>query len=105
MGTVDRQSSTGEAGYIDHDNRLRRLRGTMGYVVAVLAVVTSILAAAVTVLVRRERRRTPLSPEAHRFEAAATRGLRDARRQARASRHFADGSGVSALRDRDSRSQ
>ena len=75
----------------------------MGYVVAALAVVASILAVAMTVLVRRERLRVPLNPEAHRIEAAATRGLRDARGQAHASQHFADGSGVSALRDRDSR--
>jgi hypothetical protein len=76
----------------------------MGYVVAALAAVASSLAVAITVLVRRERRRMPLNPEAHRIEAAATRGLRDARRQAHARQYFADVNGVSALRDRDSRS-
>jgi Tfp pilus assembly protein PilX len=76
----------------------------MGYVVVTVAVVVSIVAVAMTVLVRRERRRVPLNPEVHRIEAAATRGLRDARRQAHAAQHFADGSGVSALWDRDSRS-
>ncbi|MGW2649767.1 hypothetical protein ACWC2T_33880 [Streptomyces sp. NPDC001393] len=73
----------------------------MGYVVVALTAVVAILAVPMTVLVRRERRRIPLNPEAHRIEAAATRGLRDARRQAHAYQHFADVNGVSALRDRD----
>ncbi|MFG2481104.1 hypothetical protein [Streptomyces fagopyri] len=76
----------------------------MAYVVLAVAAVMSILAIAATVLVRRERRRMPSGPDAHRIEARAARGLRDARRQAHASHHFADGGGVSALRDRDSHS-
>ncbi|WP_159056475.1 hypothetical protein [Streptomyces yokosukanensis] len=69
--------------------------------VAALAGVVSLLAVPMIVLVRRERRRMPLNPEAHRIEAAATRGLRDARGQAHAYQHFADVNGVSALRNRD----
>jgi hypothetical protein len=76
----------------------------MGYVVVALAAVASILAVVMNLLVRRERRRLPLNPEAHRIEGAAIRGLRDARRQAHAYQRFADVNGVSALRDRDSRS-
>ncbi|MEU5302828.1 hypothetical protein ACH4YO_18165 [Streptomyces noursei] len=72
--------------------------------VATLAAVVAVLAIPMTVLARRERRRIPLNPDAQRIEAAATRGLRDARRQAHAYHHFADTNGVSALRDRDSRS-
>ncbi|RZU28820.1 hypothetical protein EV284_6155 [Streptomyces sp. BK022] len=63
--------------------------------------VALVLAWSVTVLVRRDRRRSPGSPEALRIEAAATRGLRDARRRAHAFHHFGDIDGVSALRDRD----
>jgi Flp pilus assembly protein TadB len=73
----------------------------MVYLVLAASAVGAVVAAAMIVLVRRERRRTDSSPEARRIEAAATRGLRDARRQAHAYQHF---SGVSALRDHDSRS-
>ncbi|MFF9377583.1 hypothetical protein ACF1BB_23955 [Streptomyces griseoluteus] len=66
-----------------------------------LAGVVLILAWSVTGLVRRDRRRVPGGPEAGRIEARATRGLRDARRQAHAWHHFNDVNGVSALRDRD----
>jgi Tfp pilus assembly protein FimT len=76
----------------------------MGYMIAALLAVVAMLAVPMTVLVRRERRRMPLNPEAHRIEAAATRGFRGARRQAHAYQHFSDLNGVSALRDRDSRS-
>ncbi|MGH4031714.1 hypothetical protein ACQB60_22585 [Actinomycetota bacterium Odt1-20B] len=75
----------------------------MVYVGAAVAAVVAILAASITVLVRRERRRMPLRPETHRIETKATRGMRDARRQAHAYDHFADAQGLSALRDRDSR--
>jgi hypothetical protein len=60
-----------------------------------------IVAPAVIVLVRRERRRMDSSPEALQIEAGATRAHRNARRQAQAYQHFNDGSGVRALRDRD----
>ncbi|MEU9186848.1 hypothetical protein AB0D14_20330 [Streptomyces sp. NPDC048484] len=75
----------------------------MVYLVLVATAVLSIMAAAVFVLVGRHRRRLASSSEAQRIEAAATRGIRDARRQAHAFHHFDDGGGVSALRDRDSR--
>ncbi|MCF2131677.1 hypothetical protein L1I79_35410 [Strepomyces sp. STD 3.1] len=64
--------------------------------------ITSIVAAAVTVLIRRDRRRMDSNPEAQLIEAAATRGVRDARRQAHAHQHFNDAGGISAMRDRDS---
>ncbi|GHJ36801.1 hypothetical protein [Streptomyces sp. TS71-3] len=76
----------------------------MVYLVLAAVAAVSVLAAALTVLVRRERRRMDSSPEALRIEAAARRGLRDARRLAHARQHFNDAGGVSALRDRDSRS-
>ncbi|MFF7386634.1 hypothetical protein [Streptomyces griseoluteus] len=69
--------------------------------VVALAGVGLVLAWSVTVLVRRDRRRPPGGPEARRIEAAATRGLRDARRRAHAFHRFDDINGVSALRDRD----
>ncbi|MEU8984750.1 hypothetical protein [Streptomyces sp. NPDC048309] len=75
----------------------------MVYVVMAAAAVVSILAIAMAVLARRERRRMSSSPEAHRIEARATWGLRDARRLAHAYHHFADANGISAMRDRDSR--
>lgn len=78
--------------------------GMMGYMIAALLAVVAMLAVPMTVLVRRERRRMPVNPEAHRIEAAATRGFRGARRQAHAYQYFSDLNGVSALRDRDSRS-
>lgn len=77
----------------------------MVYMAIAVVGVVIILALAITVLVRRERRRLPLRPEGQRIEAAATQGLRNARRQAHANHHFADTSGLSALRDRDSRSR
>ncbi|MFE0103665.1 hypothetical protein [Streptomyces sp. NPDC059009] len=70
---------------------------------AAIAAVVAILVASIMVLVRRERRRMPLRPETHRIETTATRGLRDARRQAHAYQHFSDAQGLSALRDRDAR--
>ncbi|MFF3406455.1 hypothetical protein ACFYW8_09615 [Streptomyces sp. NPDC002742] len=77
----------------------------MVYLVMTAIAVVCIVAAAAVVLVRRDRRRMAASPEARRIETAATRGLRDARRQAHAYEHFSDASGsISALRDRDSRS-
>jgi hypothetical protein len=74
----------------------------MVYLVIAASTVVAVLAAALTVLVRRERRRSVSSPEGRRIETAATRGLRDARRQAHARQHFNDGGGISALRDHDS---
>ncbi|GHH50597.1 hypothetical protein FHS35_001521 [Streptomyces umbrinus] len=76
----------------------------MVYLVLAATAVLSIVTAAVTVLVGRQRRRTDSGPEARLIEAAATRGVRDARRQAHAQQHFNDAGGLGALRDRDSRS-
>lgn len=66
-----------------------------------LVAVALVLAWSVAVLVRRDRRRSPGSPEARRIEARATRGLRESRRQAHVHQHFNDIDGVSALRNRD----
>jgi hypothetical protein len=60
----------------------------MVHLVLTALAVTSIMVAAMTVLVRRERRRTGTSTEAQLFEAAATKSLRDARRQAHANHQF-----------------
>ena len=76
----------------------------MVHLVLAATAVVSILTAAVTVLVGRQRRRTDSGPEAGRIEAAVTRGVRDARRQAHAQQHFNHAGGLAALRDRDSRS-
>ncbi|MCW8103248.1 hypothetical protein [Streptomyces tauricus] len=73
---------------------------TMVYLLLAVTAVVSIGVAAV--LVRRQRRRVGSSSEAQRIEAAATSGIRDARRQAHAHQHFNDGGGLSAVRDRDS---
>ncbi|MET7438808.1 MULTISPECIES: hypothetical protein [unclassified Streptomyces] len=77
---------------------------TMVYLVIAASAVAAVLTAALTVLVRRERRRSVSGPDGHRIETAATQALRDARRQAHARQHFNDGGGISALRDRDSSS-
>ncbi|MFH9431641.1 hypothetical protein ACH4JZ_25550 [Streptomyces sp. NPDC017615] len=66
-----------------------------------LVAMALVLAWSVAVLVRRDRRRSPGSPEARWIEARATRGLRESRRQAHAYQHFNDIDGVRALRDRD----
>ncbi|MDV9171118.1 hypothetical protein R6V09_13395 [Streptomyces sp. W16] len=76
----------------------------MVYLAITALALVSVVAAAVTVLVRRDRRRMAAGPEARRIEAAATRDFRDARSQAHGYEHFSDASGgISALRDRDSR--
>ncbi|MFD3374286.1 MULTISPECIES: hypothetical protein [unclassified Streptomyces] len=74
----------------------------MVYLVLAVTAVVSIVTAAVTVLVGRQRRRMESGPESRRIEGAATRGVREARRQAHAQQHFNDAGGFSALRDRDS---
>ena len=77
---------------------------TMVYLAMTALALVSVVATAMTVLVRRDQRRTAASPQARRIEAAATRDFRDARRQAHGYQHFSDASGsVGALRDRDSR--
>ncbi|MFD4256782.1 hypothetical protein ACFWR9_03925 [Streptomyces sp. NPDC058534] len=53
-------------------------------ILATLAVLGAVMAAAVTVLIRRDRRRWSGSPDTARIEAHATRGLREARRWSRA---------------------
>ncbi|MFI6274903.1 hypothetical protein [Streptomyces sp. NPDC050988] len=74
----------------------------MVYLVLTATAVGSVVVAAAIVLVGRQRRRMDSGPEARRIEAAATRGVRDARRQAHAQQHFNDAGGIGALRDRDS---
>ncbi|MFI1965518.1 hypothetical protein ACH429_15630 [Streptomyces pathocidini] len=59
-----------------------------------------ILGAGATALVRRDRRRIGGGAESHRIGEAATRGMREAPRRARAYEHFNDASGLGALRDR-----
>ncbi|MEU9784684.1 hypothetical protein AB0H92_27595 [Streptomyces phaeochromogenes] len=76
----------------------------MVHLVLAATAVVSIVTVAVTVLVGRQRRRMDSGPDARRIETAASRGVRDARRQAHAQQHFNDAGGLSALRDRDSRS-
>ncbi|MFJ8108604.1 hypothetical protein [Streptomyces sp. NPDC096132] len=74
-------------------------------IAAAFAVLTLVLAAAVTVLVRRDRRRFPAGPDSARIEADATRGLREGRRKAHLSDRFAVGGVLGALRDRDDNSR
>ncbi|WP_344533749.1 hypothetical protein [Streptomyces albiaxialis] len=70
---------------------------------ATVGAVLLVIALAVAVLARRERRRAAAAPapEARRIEAAATRGMRDARLTARAFRSHGSAAGVSGLRGRD----
>ncbi|MDQ1023331.1 hypothetical protein QF035_000913 [Streptomyces umbrinus] len=70
----------------------------MVYPVLAATAVVSIVTAAVTVLVGRQRRRMDSGPEARQIEAAATSGVRDARRQAHAHQHFNVAGGISSLR-------
>ncbi|TLS44034.1 hypothetical protein FE633_22355 [Streptomyces montanus] len=65
------------------------------------AALFGVLAWATGVLVRRERRRLGTSAEAHRIESAATRGIRDARRRARALHHTGGSGGISRMDVRD----
>ena len=77
---------------------------TMVYLAMTASALVSVVATALVVLVRRDRRRQATGPDAGRIEAAATREFRDARRQAHGYQHFSDAGGsISALRDRDSR--
>ncbi|MCZ4515782.1 hypothetical protein O3Q52_48300 [Streptomyces sp. ActVer] len=76
----------------------------MVYLVLAATAALSIAGAAVIVLVGRQRRRMESGSEARRIEAAAKRGVRDARRQAHAHQHFNHAGGINALRDRDSHS-
>ncbi|MGW0652773.1 hypothetical protein ACWD4T_28885 [Streptomyces umbrinus] len=76
----------------------------MVYLVLAATAIVSILTAAVTVLVGRQRRRMHSGPEARRIESAVMRGVRDARRQAHAQQYFNHAGGLAALRDRDSHS-
>jgi hypothetical protein len=76
----------------------------MIFLVVLATALVLIPTAGIAVLIRRERRRLGTSLEARRIESAATRGIRDARRQAHAYQHFNDAGGISSLRDRDSNS-
>ncbi|MEV0222491.1 hypothetical protein [Streptomyces sp. NPDC050704] len=69
----------------------------MFFVVITGGVLATIVAWATVVLVRRDRRRPALGPEAHRIEAAATRGIRDARRHARSLNHIGGAGGIDRL--------
>jgi hypothetical protein len=60
-----------------------------------------LVAWATGVLVRRDRRRIGTGADAHRIESAATRGLRDARRRARALHHIGGSGGISRWDMRD----
>ncbi|MER5431672.1 hypothetical protein [Streptomyces sp. NPDC002588] len=74
-------------------------------IAAAFAVPVVVLAAAVTVLVRRDRRRFSGGPDSARVEAEATRGLREARGRVRLSNRFVAPGTLGALRDRDDRSR
>ncbi|GAA2636198.1 hypothetical protein [Streptomyces vastus] len=56
-----------------------------------------LVAWAATVLIRRERRRPETTADAHRIESAATQGIRDARRRARALDRIGGAGGISRL--------
>jgi hypothetical protein len=79
------------------------------YVLAVVVVCLLIVVGAVVVLVRRDRRRfsAGAGPDSARIEAEATRGLREARRDARVIHDRGPGGMiggiVGAARDRDPR--
>ena len=61
----------------------------MGVVVAFAVLLPVVLAASVTVLVRRDRRRFSGGPDSARVEAKANRDLREARGRVRLSNRFA----------------
>ncbi|MFJ4791079.1 hypothetical protein [Streptomyces sp. NPDC088794] len=66
----------------------------------ILGIALAVLMAwAIGVLVRRERRRPENSAEAQRIEAVATRSIRDTRRRARALHHIGGAAGISRLDD------
>jgi hypothetical protein len=71
--------------------------------VVVGVALVAIVAWAVGVLVRRERRRFEAGTDTHRIEAAATRGVRDTRRRARAVHHIGGAAGIGRVDDRDTR--
>ncbi|MDO0937705.1 hypothetical protein QQY66_40485 [Streptomyces sp. DG2A-72] len=74
----------------------------MSMLVVILGAGLAVLMAwAIGVLVRRERRRLGTSPEAQRIEAAATRSIRDTRRRVRALHHLGGAAGIGRLDDRD----
>ncbi|MFC4507075.1 MULTISPECIES: hypothetical protein [Streptomyces] len=74
-------------------------------IAAAFAVLVLALAAAVTVLARRDRRRFSEGPESARIEAEATRHLREARGRVRLSNRFVAPGTLGALRDRDDNSR
>ncbi|MFB7086337.1 hypothetical protein [Streptomyces sp. NPDC056296] len=63
-------------------------------ILAALAVLCVVMAAAVTVLVRRDRRRWSGGSDTARIEARATSGLREARRWSRAADPFSVATGL-----------
>ncbi|MFE9642612.1 hypothetical protein ACFYO0_00310 [Streptomyces sp. NPDC006365] len=69
----------------------------MVLVVIVGVALLGLVAWATTVLIRRERRRPERTADAHRIESAATRGIRDARRRARALDRIGGAGGISRL--------
>ncbi|MDX3241422.1 hypothetical protein [Streptomyces sp. ME18-1-4] len=77
----------------------------MGIVVAFAVLLLLVLAASVTVLVRRESRRFSAGPDSARVEAKANRDLREARGRVRMANRLAAPGTLGALRDRDDRSR
>jgi hypothetical protein len=73
----------------------------MVLVVIVGVALLGLVAWATTVLIRRERRRPEMTADAHRIESAATAGIRDARRRARALDRIGGGGGISRLDGRE----
>ncbi|MFH8977315.1 hypothetical protein [Streptomyces sp. NPDC017890] len=63
-------------------------------VLAALAVLCLVMAAAVTVLIRRDRRRCSAGADTARIEARAASGLREARRWSRAADPFSVATGL-----------
>ncbi|MEU6379304.1 hypothetical protein [Streptomyces sp. NPDC046909] len=73
----------------------------MTLVVILGTALAALVAWAIGVLVRRERRRLGTSAEGHRIESAATRRIRDTRRYARVLHHIGGGAGIGRIDDRD----
>ena len=73
----------------------------MVLVVIVGVALLGLVAWATVVLIRRDRRRLETTADAHRIESAATQGIRDARRRARALHRMGGAGGISRLDVRD----
>ncbi|NGO12157.1 hypothetical protein G5C60_32275 [Streptomyces sp. HC44] len=73
----------------------------MVFVVIVGVALLGLVVWATGVLIRRESRRLETTAEGHRIESAATQGIRDARRRARALHRMGGAGGISRLDVRD----